>query len=484
MSRQRSDVSYPAFVLNGTSASLPASSTSSKFAMIFSDFYKSPRSPLAKLLHSNSQPLAQSHTATPDWATAEYADLLSRDKTRQKEAIRRYLYDKVRSDWEFNWPQQPPGQSSPITEGPAASGSGRQSTDNAVQVQDETRDDAGYQVDAGSPLEEPPSQPELEDEEEDDDDARSTYSIVSEDAIHYRPRIESTSDLSDDEPSSPARISITEPLRLASKTRDMERKARRRRALREEMTWNDGLACFEARRNAWTGARTVRVRSKPISPSSTSPKSPRRFLLRHSMSGSPPTSANSVAVQSANASTNLSEASSLVRDTDRELNKHQTRESTTSDPASTEAFPVETLVPVGLPLLPPSNSMRATITPAVYSNLYDKVVLNNVQPSCPINLSDMLRSCVAGWKRDGEWPPRPAVPDPTVSVRRSKKASSAGGDCSGSVAHRMSFGLLSRDKDDDGRTSKGFRRSLQKAFGLGVGTGNGEFLEGGTMKER
>ncbi|RDA92748.1 hypothetical protein CP533_1376 [Ophiocordyceps camponoti-saundersi (nom. inval.)] len=450
--------------------------------MIFSDFYKSPRSPLAKLLQSNSQPLVQSHTATPDWATAEYADLLSRDKTRQKDAIRRYLYDKVRSDWEFNWPQHTHSQPSPIIEGPAVSETCYQK--NADQVQDETRDDTGYQADTGSQPEEPPSQQELEDEEEEDDDARSIYSIVSEDAVHYRPRIESTSDFSDNEPSSPTRLSITEPLRLASKSRDIERKTRRRRALREEMTWNDGLACFEARRNAWTGARTVRVRSKPMSLSSTSPRSPRRFLLRHSMSGSPPTSASSAAVQSANASGTLSEASSLVRDIDRELNKYQTRESTTSDPVSADVCPVQTLVPVGLPLLPPNNSLRATITPAVYSNLYDKVVLNNVQPSCPINLSDMLRSCVAGWKRDGEWPPRPAATDPAGPVRRSKKASATGGDCSGSVAHRMSFGLLGRDKDDDGRTSNRFRRSLQRAFGRGISTGNGDFLEGGTMKER
>lgn len=26
----------------------------------------------------------------------------------------------------------------------------------------------------------------------------------------------------------------------------------------------------------------------------------------------------------------------------------------------------------------------------------------------PINLADMVRACVMGWKKDGEWPPRPA----------------------------------------------------------------------------
>ncbi|MDE9440015.1 DUF4050 domain-containing protein, partial [Staphylococcus xylosus] len=37
-------------------------------------------------------------------------------------------------------------------------------------------------------------------------------------------------------------------------------------------------------------------------------------------------------------------------------------------------------------------------TPSLYLSLYDKVILNNLQPSCPINLQDMIRSCVTGWK--------------------------------------------------------------------------------------
>jgi hypothetical protein len=50
----------------------------------------------------------------------------------------------------------------------------------------------------------------------------------------------------------------------------------------------------------------------------------------------------------------------------------------------------------------------------MYGSLYDKVVAQSLQPSCPVNLGDMLRACVVGWKRDGEWPPRPmyAAPAP------------------------------------------------------------------------
>src|SRR5699024_3908064 len=76
-------------------------------AMIFSDFYKSPRSPLAKLRHHHPQLPTPPPTATPDWVAPEYADLLSTDKSKQKEAIKRYLSDKVKTDWQFTWPPRP-----------------------------------------------------------------------------------------------------------------------------------------------------------------------------------------------------------------------------------------------------------------------------------------------------------------------------------------------------------------------------------------
>jgi hypothetical protein len=66
----------------------------------------------------------------------------------------------------------------------------------------------------------------------------------------------------------------------------------------------------------------------------------------------------------------------------------------------------------------------------MYGSLYDKVVVQNMQPSCPVNLSDMLRACVVGWKRDGEWPPKSSYPAPassqtpaaTVIAMRQRKA--------------------------------------------------------------
>jgi hypothetical protein len=143
--------------------------------------------------------------------------------------------------------------------------------------------------------------------------------------------------------------------------------------------------------------------------------------------------------------------------------------------------------------------MRASITPTIYPSLYDKVVVHSLQPSCPINLSDMVASCVAGWKRDGEWPPRsgpfqhpPAAASGVVVVRRKRsgvqpKSPAASGD----KARRMSFGFLGRGErkseegkdekegakdEESGSAGKGIRRSLQKVF-LGLGhhqTENGE----------
>ncbi|KAF4508316.1 hypothetical protein G6O67_004715 [Ophiocordyceps sinensis] len=455
--------------------------------MIFSDFYRSPRSPLSKLRHHHNQGSAHLPTATPDWVAAEYADLLSKDKAKQKEAVKRYLSDKVRSDWEFHWPPQPQGTVTPGKAGQTVQGPGP-GEDEAqyarLQVQDETRDDDGYQVDEGSELEQPPSEEDEMDDQE--DDAESVYSVVSEDHVHYRPRVESTSDVSEDETSAPSSLgplNSIEAMRLVTQKRSLDRRARHRRNLRDEMACNDGLACFEARRNAWTGAKTVRVRSKPPTPALASPRSPRRFFFRHSMSGSPPTSIPSTMAQAADAAGAVSDASSLAKDNDKELKTLKTQDSEVSDsPPPPESYPVETLVPVGQPLLPPNNSLRASITPAVYVSLYDKVVINNLQPACPVNLSDMLRSCIAGWKRDGEWPPRAAVVDSTLAVRMHKKAAATGSEHGGNVARRMSLGLLGREKDDDYRTGKGIRRSLQRALGIGLAPGSPDGGDGEKTK--
>ncbi|KAH7311725.1 hypothetical protein B0I35DRAFT_411878 [Stachybotrys elegans] len=435
--------------------------------MIFSDFYRSPRSPLSKLRHYQHQHQHQYQlaTAAPDWVRDEYADLLSRDKVKQKDAIKRYLADKIRNDWTFDWPPQTVTPNSYPKETPAAAAAAptTETTNIAAQldeapsqvpVQDEIRDDDGYHVDEDADLSDKGSQV--------GDDAESIYSIVSEDP-RYQALAEWTSDLSDNEDDHPP-LQFESPDAVGSTVRAsvLAKQARRRKQVRDEVAWNQGLACFEARRNAWTGARTVRVRVKPASPISPTSRSPRRFLFHRAPSTSPPASTRTRNSNSHNndGSAVLSDASSVAKDSDKDLSNQSTSHTSPSTtPSASHEYPVQALIPVAQPLLPPHNPLRASITPSIYLNLYDKVILHSLQPSCPINLSDMLRSCVAGWKRDGEWPPQPTPAEPSMGRRKS----AANGD----HGRRLSIGILGRDKTDESRAGRGIRRSIQRALGIG-----------------
>ncbi|KAI5457279.1 hypothetical protein BGZ63DRAFT_417030 [Mariannaea sp. PMI_226] len=402
--------------------------------MIFSDFYRSPRSPIAKLRQQTTQSNTPLTAITPGWVGEEHADLLTKDRVKQKEAVKRYIEAKIKNDWEFSWPSRvvDPTQSALLAGDEDDKPLETSILDTAEKpneaVQDETRDDVGYQVDD-----------EGAESSDDESDAASVYSTVSEDPVNFRARQEWTSDLSDDDeplPSrSPFRFDSPGSVGATIQAAIDAKRAKRRRAVRKEMEWNEGLACFEARRNAWTGARTVRVRSKPVSPTVVSPKSPRRFFFRRSMSSSPPSSSA--------AASDGSDGSSLAKSDD--LQKQQSKDTTPSTPPLSRNYPVETLIPLAPPLLPPNNPLRASITPSVYLSLYEKVIIHNLQPSCPINLSDMLRSCVTGWKRDGEWPPRSTMPPPgPARKKKQKKPAAPTQETIGTKARRLSLGLLGR----------------------------------------
>ncbi|KXX80698.1 hypothetical protein MMYC01_202124 [Madurella mycetomatis] len=380
--------------------------------MIFSDLYKSPRSPLSKL--RNSFPHAVPPPSDID------ADLVSRDKAKQKEAVRKYLAEKVRNDWEFVWPPLTP--SAPTNKPPDRDGA---PPSNGTPASPQDVAENGNPDGASAPATGNDDAPRDPGEEADSEsDAESVYSTISEDPVHFRPRAEWASDLSDDDDEPhvvpcPFRFANPEAVGKAVRTSIETKRTRRRRALREEATWNHGLACFEARRNAWTGARTVRVKPKPPAP--VSPTSTRRIFWRHhrtessashtagTFSGSPPAPTSPLRPTTTRNSQQTDTSSEP--DSARSGGGVQStafREST--GPPS--PYPVETLLPVPPPLLPPQNPMRASVTPSMYASLYDKVVVQSLQPSCPVNLSDMLRACVVGWKRDGEWPPKSSYPTP------------------------------------------------------------------------
>ncbi|TLS24041.1 hypothetical protein PpBr36_08065 [Pyricularia pennisetigena] len=472
----------------------PASTAATRRPSTLSEIRRSVRSRLRHLPSpsSSSHPHLRDKTAGVEGDDSNgydiQAELVSRDKARQKEAVRRYLQSKVRNDWSFEWPPRvpPPAPAAAATvpktpttvEGTLVISSTSEAVDMDVAV--ENASNGHHDVDHAGPSQQQQPQNPVVDEDNDnaedtgvhapaavvevldavetdepidsgaeaDSDTESIYSIVSEDPSQYRPRAEWTSDISDDDgttftPSGPAvtpspfRFDSPDSVGFAVQATSQAGREKRRRADREEMAWNEGLACFNARRDAWTGARTVRLKPRPLV-SPTSPTSPRRrdklFRFRSShgegeavVLASPTsttTTASSITTAKAHPTSTLGSTTATTTgigiltppayDGDSILSPVTTNKShsvTTTGSGSNpdpSTYPIETILPVPPPLLPPNNPMRASITPALYLSIYDKVVAAAAQPSCPINLSDMIRSCVAAWKRDGEWPPRPS----------------------------------------------------------------------------
>ncbi|KAF2708447.1 hypothetical protein K504DRAFT_382120 [Pleomassaria siparia CBS 279.74] len=139
------------------------------------------------------------------------------------------------------------------------------------------------------------------------------------------------------------------------------RKRRKRRLLEQEAQSNPGLANFVAQRDAWTGAAAVRKYG-----------------------------------------------------TQRPAKSAPTEE---GDDTITANALAEPLIPVAPPLLQ-GNSIRSSITPKVYPDIYTKIVMSSRTPLVPINLADMTKALVQGWKDNGEWPPKAGPLDPLVGRKR------------------------------------------------------------------
>ncbi|KAK4165007.1 hypothetical protein QBC43DRAFT_209570 [Cladorrhinum sp. PSN259] len=475
--------------------------------MIFSDLYKSPRSAFSKLRSHSNPPLPLDIDA----------DLLSKDKAKSKEAVRRFLEEKVRNDWEFQWPSvvtvtSVKGEAAPETTPPADGLTPEQTIPGPIAAAatdgdfDDAARDSGEEADSES-------------------DTESVYSTISEDPLHYQPRLEWTSDLSDDddEPprpqASPFRFDSPDDVGNAVRGSIETKRTKRRRALREEATWNPGLACFEARRDAWTGAKTVRVKPKPPSP--VSPSSTRRIFWRQhrressvsqTASSPPPTSPIDQLAIRTSQQTDMSALTPPISESDSAGGGVQRTSSNESNQPQI-LYPVKTLVPLPQPLLPPQNAMRSSIIPSIYPSLYDKLVIQGLTPTCPVNLSDMIRACVVGWKRDGEWPPKSIYPAPVAvpsaselaairqrkaqqqrkaeqAARKAAAAAAAAANPSsttaGSTVRRLSFGFLgggakvekvtsneekehhsNSDETGGSGAGKALRRSLQRVLSLG-----------------
>ena len=331
------------------------------------------------------------------------ADLTSRDRAKQKEAVRRFLDEKVENTWE--WPKPP---NAPAGFVDYLKDTGREAT--RWKERDEWLSNTN-----------------------DTDDEPSMPTAASPDTVSPVGsfKFESPDDVGD-----------------SIKRRELERKRRRERKLQAELAYNEGLQCFTARRDAWTGARRV-----PRNPESKTSSRTLTSAIADLELSPPPT----------------------VESQD-ENDENDDNDSSNSD------FDIE--IPVAPPILPPNSGMRSNITPAAYNTIYDKVILQSVSPSCPVNLQDVISACVQGWKRDGEWPPKSTIVHPpsasAPNKRKGRKLSVAGIFGLSRIAKEIAEDEKEKEKASE---EGGLRRGLQKMLGLrkeshaesvnGNGNGNG-----------
>lgn len=163
-------------------------------------------------------------------------------------------------------------------------------------------------------------------------------------------------------------------------TRETRRKRRRMR-LEDEMAENEGLRIWVERRDAWTGASSVRKYGTHRS--THSKPSPPPAVPQH-------------------------DSGNGAQDT---MQLDPTPETNIETPSTSDLLPVA-------PRLLASNPIRASITPKAYPDIYAKIVSSSRTPSVPINLADMTKALVQGWKDTNEWPPKVGPVDPLAGRKR------------------------------------------------------------------
>lgn len=232
-------------------------------------------------------------------------------------------------------------------------------------------------------------------------DAPPVWSASDEevrDAEGFRERYYGESESSDSEPGEEAdAYKFDSPDSIGddvARTREARRRRRRDR-LEEEMQENEGLRIWVERRDLWTGATSVN-----------------KYGLRRRANGSTP-------VVEAEASKPKAE----------EEQEPARPEPLSLDDGTPETFDV---VPVA-PRLLRSNPIRESITPKAYPDIYSKIVVSSRTPSVPINLADMTKALVQGWKDSDEWPPRATFMDPLAGKKRSITGAATNGQQGGFI---------------------------------------------------
>ncbi|QKX59952.1 uncharacterized protein TRUGW13939_07094 [Talaromyces rugulosus] len=200
-----------------------------------------------------------------------------------------------------------------------------------------------------------------------------------------------------------------------------ERRRTRRAALEEEAQWNPGLRFFLERRDAWTGSKK------------------RKAISDHAAQQQHDTEPDGLANgECSSAETKDQETTPLTEMlNDLKLGDKDTQSKNLNHSDCYESD--DSLVPVMSPFIPNSNCIRSSITPAIYASIYSKVILQGLTPTVPINLSDVIKAIVAGWKADGQWPPKITMPPPGSDVPVRKKGRPVANNAD-KASRRGSFG--------------------------------------------
>lgn len=180
--------------------------------------------------------------------------------------------------------------------------------------------------------------------------------------------------------------------------RKLARKRQRQQDLDEEVTWNDGLAHWLARRDVWSGAHT----------------SQQVRLLQTSQAETTDSASASASFNSTPRSSVSSQESAAVSTPSSTPELEPIRTVTDTRPA---APPSDLLVPRA-PLILVNHPIRRRINPDLYSEIYTKIILQGRTPSVPINLLNLVGALVQGWKDDGEWPPKNAPAEKSFARKK------------------------------------------------------------------
>ena len=181
--------------------------------------------------------------------------------------------------------------------------------------------------------------------------------------------------------------------------RRLARKRKRKELLEEEMQWNDGLSHWTMQRDAWCVAKTAEQVREFESRQDEEVKTDSASTSA-SVGSTPRTSTSSASAQAASTSTSATSP-----------------DANTSVAGMSAAPPSHMLVPVMSKILP-HHPIRKKISPAMYPEIYNKIIVQARTPSVPINLSVMIWALVQGWIDDGEWPPKPGPVEKSLAKKK------------------------------------------------------------------